>query len=510
MKTTLQWATRHSGSVVVAAVMAVIFSVSFTLSGADVDRVGSRVDVHSFDGLKEILAEYLAFREEFHPLVVPTAEMAAMVEGDSSRLPISTWQNDRDWYWHFSGGRVVFDENSLNLTTLSHLVEVVVYEDMVSSQLIVLGVGEKGTVSEIGTVKSPAWPTWQDMTSIADELSKRRIVWHAKVSRSSDVARSASLQEADPEGGGGSMMMTWQGGSVEALQVVGMVQDAENVTLTVAYPDTFDENMDIFLRSDMSARWELFATNVLYDSENNFITWTTNLNQGSRAFLLVGIRDVDGDGLPNSWEDEYGMNMWSSLGTNGAAGDADIDGFTNLEEYEAGSDPNDPEDGAGPALYVNDATGDDSGNDGSYYQPFKTISKGIATAQAGDRVLVDSGVYMGSLNRDLDFNGKAIQVQSLAAASNTVINCEGAGRGFVFQSDEGTGSVLKDITIMGGFAQEGGAVYCLESSPSLKGCILMGNSADVAGGAIYIKGGAPDIRECQILANTAGQKGGGI
>ncbi len=45
--------------------------------------------------------------------------------------------------------------------------------------------------------------------------------------------------------------------------------------------------------------------------------------------------DTDADGLPDAWERLYGF----SIGTNDAAGDADGDGLTNLQEYQLGTDP---------------------------------------------------------------------------------------------------------------------------------------------------------------------------
>ena len=49
--------------------------------------------------------------------------------------------------------------------------------------------------------------------------------------------------------------------------------------------------------------------------------------------------DADGDGLPDAFENLYGLNPNSSTGQNGANGDPDGDGFSNLSEYQRGSSP---------------------------------------------------------------------------------------------------------------------------------------------------------------------------
>jgi len=49
--------------------------------------------------------------------------------------------------------------------------------------------------------------------------------------------------------------------------------------------------------------------------------------------------DADGDGLPDEWEQQFGLNPHVATGEDGAAGDPDADGATNLAEYQAGTHP---------------------------------------------------------------------------------------------------------------------------------------------------------------------------
>lgn len=101
---------------------------------------------------------------------------------------------------------------------------------------------------------------------------------------------------------------------------------------------------EVTLQPDANDRFSqtlLLATNageckvVRLVSENG-----TNDNRGVGWTIPVvapegGVADTDGDGMSDSWENQYGFDPFS----NDAAGDADGDGLTNGEEYVLGTDP---------------------------------------------------------------------------------------------------------------------------------------------------------------------------
>jgi hypothetical protein len=144
---------------------------------------------------------------------------------------------------------------------------------------------------------------------------------------------------------------------------------------------------------------------------------------------------------------------------------------------------------------------------------FNNIQAAIDDSNDGDTVYVFPGTYTGSGNRDIDYGGKAITVQSVAPedpyiVAATVIDCEGLGRGFNFQSGEDGNSVLDGLTITNGSADKGGAISSLGAGPTISNCIITDCTATAHGGGI--DGGWGVIIGCTISNNSAGSTGGGI
>ncbi len=170
---------------------------------------------------------------------------------------------------------------------------------------------------------------------------------------------------------------------------------------------------------------------------------------------------------------------------------------------------------------------------------FNNIQAAIDSANNGDIVIISPGTYSGNGNRDIDFKGKAITVRSTEPnnpniVAATIIDCNGdwfdEHRGFVFHSNEDSNSVISGLSIINGYSvpfetqidgvqaifNEGGAVFCCQSSPIIKKCLFTNNRA-LRGGAIGCEVDANvTIIGCEISNNIAlldfgnGGDGGGI
>ncbi len=142
--------------------------------------------------------------------------------------------------------------------------------------------------------------------------------------------------------------------------------------------------------------------------------------------------------------------------------------------------------------------------------PFPTIQSGISASNPGDTVFIYDGTYTGSMNRNLNFGGKGITVESDSGnPENCIIDCQNNGRAFYFHNGETTASVVKGITIKNGYGYYGGAIECEDASPTIDNCIITDSNA-VYGGAIDCFYASPVIINCIITGNISYYDGGAI
>jgi hypothetical protein len=130
---------------------------------------------------------------------------------------------------------------------------------------------------------------------------------------------------------------------------------------------------------------------------------------------------------------------------------------------------------------VVDGSADPNG-DGSLAYPYRTIQEAINAFDPNvhQAIAVMDGTYAGPGNRDLDFQGKAIWLHSAHGPDSCVLDCQASSsephRAFYFHTGEVSTSIVEAFTIRGGYADQGGAILCEASSPTLTNCRLEQNS----------------------------------
>ncbi|MHC4090047.1 MAG: right-handed parallel beta-helix repeat-containing protein, partial [Planctomycetota bacterium] len=154
--------------------------------------------------------------------------------------------------------------------------------------------------------------------------------------------------------------------------------------------------------------------------------------------------------------------------------------------------------------------------DGSADHPFDAIREGIDASTNGDTVLVADGTYTGDGNRDLDFGGRLITLQSLNGSDNTIIDCEASWgtlhRGFLFHSGETAAATVKGFTIANGAHDGGGGLANFGSSPTVIACAFRDNACTYGEGGAMLNwhNSNPTVTDCTFADNFAGGYDGWI
>ena len=151
-----------------------------------------------------------------------------------------------------------------------------------------------------------------------------------------------------------------------------------------------------------------------------------------------------------------------------------------------------------------------------------TIQAAIDAASDGDTILIANGTYSGAGNIGIEWDAtnKHLHIMSENGRDHCIIDCMEEDRGFLLNNGQNHRDVIDGLTITGGMVYgPGGAILITQASPTIRNCMLAGNSAkgyhdnsySGGGGAIMIYGAAaPQIQGNIIRDNAANNLGGGI
>ena len=119
-----------------------------------------------------------------------------------------------------------------------------------------------------------------------------------------------------------------------------------------------------------------------------------NVGQLKNIFSFDITIDTDADGLYDWWE-----VLWFGDYSETSSGDADTDGFTNLEEFQAETRPDDPTE-TPTTIYVDPNSPE--GGSGSIGAPYRYLDVAMAAVTPVlTNVFLFPGIYEGPRNRDL-------------------------------------------------------------------------------------------------------------
>jgi hypothetical protein len=153
-------------------------------------------------------------------------------------------------------------------------------------------------------------------------------------------------QSTAPKSGSGGMMMLMGGGctitnEAEPFAIIAIEQGTNGWT-TVTWESCSDHIYGVFSAEELSWNTEWVAQVAMW-GEDGATSWTDTTTSGVTSEFYKVVRmsadaaaDYDGDGMPNAWEVDHGMDPMDAAD---ADMDFDEDGYSNLTEFLNGTDP---------------------------------------------------------------------------------------------------------------------------------------------------------------------------
>lgn len=170
--------------------------------------------------------------------------------------------------------------------------------------------------------------------------------------------------------------------------------------------------------------------------------------------------------------------------------------------------------GGGPTTwYVDDNNCHPGPGTGSFADPFCMVQAAIHVASNGDEIIVLPGVYI----EEIDLLGKAVLLRSTDPSDPNVVLgtvLDGSST-FIFHivqciNGEGPDTIIDGFTITNGNAPNGpfpdgvgAGFYLINTSPTIRNCVISGNVANNFGAAVYSNFGSPSFINCMFEGNSA-------
>jgi Right handed beta helix region len=207
------------------------------------------------------------------------------------------------------------------------------------------------------------------------------------------------------------------------------------------------------------------------DCNENGIPDVCDLAQGTS-------RDCNGNGVPDECDLHSGERP-------------DLNGNGILDECEP------------KTTWWVDAAAPAAGN-GSAGSPFQTIAQAMIVAISGDEILLRDGIYSGSGNRDVLFDGRSVVVRSEHGPATCILDLQEQGRAFSLGYGVGESARIEGLTFRNGRdgGDGGGAIKILGSSPMIQNCVFESCLSPAKGGAIRLDNSGAQIRDCLFRGNS--------
>jgi len=229
--------------------------------------------------------------------------------------------------------------------------------------------------------------------------------------------------------------------------------------------------------------------------------------------------DCNDNGVPDLCD--VAVHTSEDLNRNGVPDECEAHGTVYVDDDA----PNDPAPG--------DPERSDPDENGSLEHPFDSIGESLGVAVSGDEILVRAGVYTGTLNRDMNTQGRELMIRGEAGPDACIVDLEDAGLAFTLVPLADSSAVIEGFSFINGrralkadggtpviancvFANNedntigGGAVCCVRTRAAFVNCMFAGNVA-TRGGAVYCWNGRPVcFRGCTFTGNQASRYSGAI